>query len=781
MALASVMPAMWVSQRFFHTGKLGGITFLKTLITWHASHIYGTNIPLAHSAVWHETMVAVIIFVLVAAYVLVFLGLSGVKKTGKFMSGSQTSSAGKRSDDPAKMLPFKAKAFKAYTPQSVIAQDQVRPSKKKVPTSERRLEEYGFIAGYANGDPNSPIVFSSELSVLVTGEPRSGKTGGLVIPWVMSWQGPVITTSTRNEVLRTTHLARKRISDSVYVLAVPGVEVPEGIGMLAYDICWFYRAEWKSLINAAQQRADIFAGVTDDKNNPVWGKSTKENFSCLLLIAFAWRCAQMEISGGTLSQDKKTAIEGFEFQFPRLKNEQNHIEVLKHLSTMGWAGDEIKVECVIKFLSEFIPGGAGAAVAHYVRSSLGRFEGGSMGTEFANTVKALSNLALGKLNDPQIAAMFSTPPNKPVFDPDTFLEESGTLYIISRESDSSELAAFFSLMVNEISNAARRRAARMGRCDPGLALILDEVANIAPLPNLRTYMSEGGGNGITTVAILQSRRQLETVYGEVKARDIESSANVLLNFGGTKNLDDLKMFAAQAGTEVKQFASYDSAGKLTGRSEQVQAVLEPEQIANLPTGWMLAKMPRTPMLALKSVFWDGPPKLGKENPLNVHRWRREWGGPLTEGNAGYPFHGVNRALSYQAARELGHQSTLIPVVELEIEMPEPFKAADEKSGEDEPVRSGVGPEAQATTNDETGSAAQEPKAEADDDGWGAAKPTRRKRSSPKGNPPMDGVESLFASFVWEQDEESRRTERSGKNAAGGNRGLFDTEDEAQDA
>jgi len=766
-ALILAEAGIWLSKTIFHTGTMSVLVFARTFFHWRPTHIYGTTILIAHPLLWVWSMRIAMVVLLVAVAALAYAAAHGVKKTGKFFSGSQATMAGGHSDDPAKWMPFPQKKFKSYTPAAVIARNEVRPSQKKTPIVDRRLEEYGFIAGYANGNPEHPIAFSSELSVLVTGPPRSGKTAGLVVPWAASWRGPLVTTSTKNEVLRMTFLARKQVSDRVYVLSVPNVEVTEGVEPISYDICWFYEAEWSSLVHSAGRRAEVFASVAEDKNQRVWGQAARSVFACLLLIGFAWRCALIETSGGTAGDGAKT-LNDIEKNMG-LSPKMHHVTALKRFATLTWMKSPETVQKVQEFLRQFIPGGKGDYVAEFVGDTAIGYSEEVGTTEFAKTVTGIISVGLGTLNDPQIAAMFSTPWDKPIFDPEQFLAESGTLYLISRDGDSGSLAEYFSLVVNEISAAARRRAAKGGgRCDPGLALILDEVANIAPLPDLRSYMSEGGGNGITTVAILQSLRQLHTVYGDTKATDIKASANVSITFGGGKNLEDLQTSAQLSGTRVIQVGSYDAAGKLTGRSDQIQPMLTPEQIANLPAGWMQVQVPYSPVAIVQSIPWWDIPKYGKGNPARVHKWLREWGGALSGADEGYPFHGVKRALSYRAIYDLVNKSQLVPLVRLEREWSE-LRVVGVSDTDGTNSASGE------TTDQTAAKDSQEPAKAGDtnDGSWGSEKtPTHRRKMKPKAKPSEDGLGSLFD----EAARVKREAEERAQGADGKTRGLFDNND-----
>lgn len=118
-------------------------------------------------------------------------------------------------------------------------------------------------------------------------------------------------------------------------------------------------------------------------------------------------------------------------------------------------------------------------------------------------------LALGALADPRVLDAVTPRDNETPFDPETFLRESGTLYLLATGADSGASAALVAAFTEDRIETARRLAARSpgARLDPPLLLALDEIGNLAPLPSLPTLMAEGGGTGITTLPVLQPLAQ----------------------------------------------------------------------------------------------------------------------------------------------------------------------------------------------------------------------------------------------------------------------------------
>src|SRR5665647_3573701 len=135
------------------------------------------------------------------------------------------------------------------------------------------------------------------------------------------------------------------------------------------------------------------------------------------------------------------------------------------------------------------------------------------------------------------------------FDPTTFLRDSGPLYLLASAVASGSSAPLVAAFVEDVTETARHLAARSAgaRLDPPLLLALDEIANLTPLPSLPSLMAEGGGTGITTLAVLQSLAQARGRWGEHAADAIWDAATVKLVLGGLAKYRDLEDVARLLG------------------------------------------------------------------------------------------------------------------------------------------------------------------------------------------------------------------------------------------
>jgi type IV secretory pathway TraG/TraD family ATPase VirD4 len=90
----------------------------------------------------------------------------------------------------------------------------------------------------------------------------------------------------------------------------------------------------------------------------------------------------------------------------------------------------------------------------------------------------------------------------PTFDPDDFAASTDTLYLVSPAATQHLHAAIVVALLDQIRTATYRWHPK-----PPMLYALDEVANIAPLPDLPASLAEGGSQGLVVMASLQDLSQ----------------------------------------------------------------------------------------------------------------------------------------------------------------------------------------------------------------------------------------------------------------------------------
>ena len=106
----------------------------------------------------------------------------------------------------------------------------------------------------------------------------------------------------------------------------------------------------------------------------------------------------------------------------------------------------------------------------------------------------------------------SHPPAPPPLDLEAFCGGPNTLYVCSTGRRQRQFAPLVVAIIGDVRDAAYARS-RDGHTGPPTLLALDEVANIAPIPDLPAMVSEGAGQGLLVLACLQDLSQARVRWG----------------------------------------------------------------------------------------------------------------------------------------------------------------------------------------------------------------------------------------------------------------------------
>ncbi|MFG2194750.1 hypothetical protein [Streptomyces sp. NPDC048639] len=96
---------------------------------------------------------------------------------------------------------------------------------------------------------------------------------------------------------------------------------------------------------------------------------------------------------------------------------------------------------------------------------------------------------------------------------ESFIAEGGTLYVVGEAIEDPRTRpgamALPTALVSSVVEHGRRMAARSsaGRLDPPLTLVLDDIAAVAPFPQLPDLLAEGAAQGMPSLALLRSEEQ----------------------------------------------------------------------------------------------------------------------------------------------------------------------------------------------------------------------------------------------------------------------------------
>lgn len=222
--------------------------------------------------------------------------------------------------------------------------------------------------------------------------------------------------------------------------------------------------------------------------------------------------------------------------------------------------------------------------------------------------EALSSLALERISEQ------FTDPEGVGFDPFAFATSNDTLVIIADDNDPTDVTNLAAMLLDTVFHAAKNTArhTEIGRLSPPLRAVLDEVANIAPIPNFPEMLSDLRSYGIQIIYAFQGRAQARRTWGEEGAQMLVDNSAGMLMLGGTKDPAMLKDMSELAGMiEVTQYTTQmKNFGAARGQqtlSEQDKNILRPDEFAKLDKDQAMLITGKLPPVMVRLPGWTELP------------------------------------------------------------------------------------------------------------------------------------------------------------------------------
>jgi type IV secretion system protein VirD4 len=326
----------------------------------------------------------------------------------------------------------------------------------------------------------SLLAAGERQSVIVVAPTQSHKTTGLAIPALLEWEGPVLATSVKTDLLRDTLAHRERkgrvmIFDPARATGLPRSRVTPLRGA----------GTWRGAMRvahwlAAAGRTGSGAGLQDAD---FWFAAAEKLLAPLLFAA--------ALDGRTMGSVVRWLDEGAE------RSEPEVLDILR-------AAEAEEAER--------------AYLATQNREERQR-----------SSVYTTAEMIVIAFADPVVAEETAGAD----YSPAEFLDGgSNTLYLCAPLHEQERLRPVFSMIVQELLAEIYEIAARTGKpLDPPLLGLFDEAANIAPIPNLDEVASTGPGQGIQVLSIFQDLAQISARYGRRSATIVNNHRAKLIGSG----------------------------------------------------------------------------------------------------------------------------------------------------------------------------------------------------------------------------------------------------------
>jgi type IV secretory pathway TraG/TraD family ATPase VirD4 len=137
------------------------------------------------------------------------------------------------------------------------------------------------------------------------------------------------------------------------------------------------------------------------------------------------------------------------------------------------------------------------------------------------------------------------------FDPDQFVASADTVYIAGSAEHQAASAPLVVALIEAVRDAQyrRHRAEALTGDSHGapVALILDEVANVAPIASLPGLVSEAGGQGLHVLAAVQDLSQVRGRWGSEVAEGFLSLFQHIVVLGGIRDTRTLEALSIICG------------------------------------------------------------------------------------------------------------------------------------------------------------------------------------------------------------------------------------------
>jgi type IV secretion system protein VirD4 len=372
--------------------------------------------------------------------------------------------------------------------------------------------QYGRVTlGHHNG---RLVLAERRASVLLVGPAQSGKTTGLVVPVILEWQGPVLSTSVKADVVHDTRLARS--SGGPVLIFDPtgctGLQHTPWSPLAAAHRWEGARRTAANLLSVGEQAA----GHSPDE--AFWRPAGSRHLAPLLLAAAHGNKTMNDVLRWVNAQD-----------------EREPTELLRDCTDPAAIG--------------------GLEALQSVWDADPRFR--------SNLTQTIA-VALDAWDEPRIARATA---GENQIDAARLLDEQSTLYLVAPAHEQRRLRGLFTALVAAVTAAAFERSALTGMpLDPPLLLALDEVANIAPLGNLDEIASTGPGQGVQLVTVIQNISQAMDRWGHDRAETIIANHRARLFASGIGDRATLEYLTHTLGEEEVSRVSTTRQTALAGGS-----------------------------------------------------------------------------------------------------------------------------------------------------------------------------------------------------------------------
>lgn len=418
------------------------------------------------------------------------------------------------------------------------------------------------------------VAAEPQTSLAVVGPTGCGKTVGFAIPALLEWDGPVIATSVKTDLLGA-GLAARQARGTVWIYDPTGASGRESAGWSPLAACGTWAgamrvAAW--LCDAAQPRRDT---VSD---GDYWYAQARKALAPHLYAAaiagrsmrdvVAWIDGQSHDIEAILRNEQPTSPPttdlSDETEPRRARREEIRAECIDELRAGAQDDDDLRwaiqseahwptpeqvrldteVDARLADELDTMTAAFGVSPALTAARALWHKEPRLRGSVYATIENVLAGYA-----DPHVAD--TTDPARTQIDVAEWLAGNHTIFVVAPAHEQARLRPVLTVLLQHAIRAAYDQANTTGGTLrlPCLVL-LDEAGNIAPVRDLPTYASTARSHGITLVTVWQDLAQLRALYGD-QARTVLNNHRAKLFGAGIADDQTLEYISRLVGDEAR--------------------------------------------------------------------------------------------------------------------------------------------------------------------------------------------------------------------------------------
>jgi type IV secretion system protein VirD4 len=358
-------------------------------------------------------------------------------------------------------------------------------------------------------------------SVLVVGPTGiAHKTTGITIPAVLEWEGPVVVTSVKTDLLTAT-LRRREEMGKAMIYDPAGVTGRGTVKATPLLGC----GSWGGAIKVAHRLSNAAKASEGLEDADFWHAAAEKLLSPLLYAAAN--------EGGQMA------------------------DVIRWLNSGAEAEPEVRE--ILKATEN--KDALGAWQANWNRDERQR-----------SSIYTTAETILRAYSDPGVLEASTCAE----YTPAALLDGgANTLYLCGSAHEQVRLRSLFASMLGEVVGVVQELSSATGEpIDPPLLIVNDEAANSAPLPDYDVVAATGAGQGILLVTVAQDLSQFEARWGR-QAHTIFNNHEASIYCAGIRDRTTLEYLSGIVGDgefrEVSETSGADGRGAST-RSSSYRAL-----------------------------------------------------------------------------------------------------------------------------------------------------------------------------------------------------------------